>query len=86
MIGPMSEPDIDPEIHRAALALIVAELDGRAAEAAPVMLDRGEAFAIAVAEHLAELLCDHLIDAEDDHTEEIRAELQAELHRLADGE
>jgi hypothetical protein len=33
---------------------------------------------------LAELLCDHVIDREDDRTEEIRAQIQADLLRLAE--
>ena len=84
----MSDPDPyrdrDPEVRRAALSLIAAELDGQAAAVAPTLLEHADkAFLIELAEHLAELLCNHVIDAEDDRTEEVRAEIQAELLRLA---
>ena len=76
--------DRDPEVQRIALSLIVAELDGAGRDVGATLLhDADRDFLAELAEHLAELLCDHVIDREDDRTEEIRAAIQADLLRLA---
>jgi hypothetical protein len=78
----MAEDDDDPEVHRAALALYVAVLDGACDERAHELLCRADDphFAVTVAHHLAHKFVDS-IDAEDH--DEMREDLAAELHRLA---
>ena len=85
MSEPADDAHVDVEVRRAALSLIAAELDGQALDIAPALLDHADrAFLIALAAHMAEVHCNDLIRVEDDRTEEVRAQIQAELLRLAE--